>query len=555
MPGLEALQAHLTAASNAFTAALPTILRILIGLVVLLVVVVFVGLLRLSRPLPSDPSPSQRRGGQSLPGTGGTAPGARDSGGTVGRGSGGRMVSAASVVRTQSKKKAEACLLGPHFARGATILLFGPSGEGKSRWLAEVVWAVVRGIPIFGWQTVRGSVVWVTEETMSVWKGKAAMVLPDGEASWPWWLLLLRDRCPRLFPPTVWVLSLPDMGIEPTDTTDYRELIIERVERECRRVGKVVAVIQDTVMAVCPQVIKDNTAAKTFMRYNAGLAFRRQVANILVHHENDDGKPLGAKMLKGAADFTMHVHRMEGEPEASRLREVDFGKRYEPYPPPKLVVTMRDDGRQERVGQVPVWPPVLQDMPATGPPVETDDDPELIIDEDDDDEEEERSVPAPVLPAADAPARTPSHRGAGGEAGISTPSLAPLALRVLTPPKNRPGPQSSENGHPGPRTIAPTRSEQVSPSLGPTRKPAGPSACTNPATCIQIRSYLMNLPEGVGVTFRELREGTRIANGTLGRHRDHLLADGSLVTTETGGVLVYWLAGRQPLEEPCQAAG
>ena len=82
-------------------------------------------------------------------------------------------------------------------------------------------------------------------------------------------------------------------------------------------------------------------------------ASRANAAVELVHHDNDGGKPLGAKMIKGDADFTHHVSRLPKAREDDRRRVVTFGKRYEPFAPEPLVYEMREDGRLYAVGERP----------------------------------------------------------------------------------------------------------------------------------------------------------------------------------------------------------
>jgi len=69
--------------------------------------------------------------------------------------------------------------------------------------------------------------------------------------------------------------------------------------------------------------------------------------------------------------------------------------------------------------------------------------------------------------------------------------------------------------------------------------PAG--TCTNPATCVQIRSSLLKLPAGGGITFRELRAATGIANGTLGRHLKQPRARHTAASVHAGTI-----RGRRP---------
>jgi hypothetical protein len=92
-----------------------------------------------------------------------------------------------------------------------------------------------------------------------------------------------------------------------------------------------------------------NTIAKVVMGQFGMFAVALNVAVELVHHDNDGGNPLGPKQLKGQADYTHHQHRLPHAREEDRRRIVEFGKRYEPYPPPPLIYRMRDDGRLEAV--------------------------------------------------------------------------------------------------------------------------------------------------------------------------------------------------------------
>ncbi len=240
-----------------------------------------------------------------------------------------------------SKAKRER-LVGDHFTVGSVAINHGPSGVGKSRWLTECVRALVRGEPVFGWATVHTPVVWVTEESLSVWEDKARLIVRAEEVEWPWWKRAVRRRWPRRFAATVWPISLPDLQLEPTAET-FPDLVA-LIERQVRRTGARL-VILDTLMAVCPQAVKDNELAKVFMRQCASLAFRCRVAVEVVHHDNNDGNPLGAKMIKAACDYTHHVSVPEDNGGDERLRVVTFGKRYTPLPPPPLYYRMEDDGQ------------------------------------------------------------------------------------------------------------------------------------------------------------------------------------------------------------------
>jgi hypothetical protein len=299
------------------------------------------GLLYLLRPHPSvHPSPpSLSLRGEGVPVVDGTG----------GRTSwiAGRTLSAADAVLRALWAKERRCLAAPHLALRSVSLLHGPSGEGKSRWLSEVVYALIRGTEVFGWRTVQTPVVWVTEEPLAVWKDKGGVVIRDGELSWPWWRRWLRALLPRRFPPTVWVVSLPDLGYEAS-LPAFRALWRGRVYNLVRRTGARL-VIGDTVFALCPQAVADNTTAKVFMVEARWLASKTGCAVELVHHDNDAGRPLGAKMLKGDADYTHHVTRLPRTGEADRRRVVTFGKRYEPVAPDPLVYEMDDDGRLRSV--------------------------------------------------------------------------------------------------------------------------------------------------------------------------------------------------------------
>jgi hypothetical protein len=296
-----------------------------------------------------------------------------------------RTVSAADAVLRALWAKGRRCLAAPHFALRSVSLLHGPSGEGKSRWLSEIVYALIRGAEVFGWRTQQTPVVWVTEEPLAVWKDKGGVVIRDGELGWPWWRRWLRALFPRRFPPTVWVVSLPDIGYEAS-LPAFRALWRGRVYNLVRRTGARL-VIGDTVFALCPQAVADNTTAKVFMVEARWLASKTGCAVELVHHDNDAGRPLGAKMLKGDADFTHHVTRLPRTGEADRRRVVTFGKRYEPVAPDPLVYEMDDDGRLRSVPAPSTRPSVHQegapwtdDRPAPLPlPVQAPPDPTPIL--------------------------------------------------------------------------------------------------------------------------------------------------------------------------------
>lgn len=297
------------------------------------------------------PTPSVRPSASAPPGERAEAPAVDETGGRRGA----RGQAAVDAVLRALWAKGRRCLADPHLALRSVSLLHGPSGEGKSRWLSEVVYALIRGEDVFGWRTVQTAVVWVTEEPLAVWKDKGAVVLREGELAWPWWRRWLRAWFPRRFEPTVWVISLPDIGYEAS-LPAFRALWRGRVYRLVRRTGARL-VIGDTVFALCPQAVADNTTAKVFMMEARWLASKTGCAVELVHHDNDAGKPLGAKMLKGDADFTHHVTRLPRTREDDRRRVVTFGKRYEPVAPDPLVYEMDDDGRLRGVVAHP--PPVL----------------------------------------------------------------------------------------------------------------------------------------------------------------------------------------------------
>lgn len=267
---------------------------------------------------------------------------------------GSTLPDAAGVLEDQARTKGKRVYLaGPHFLLGSVGILHAPSSTGKSRWLAEVVRAISRGEPVFGWPTVRGAAVWVTEETLTVWQDKGKL-LADPPVPLRWWhgrarlrrrvRRWLRETFPRRYPPAVWPVSLPDLGIEPTLETFPHLLAL--VERLVARTGAKL-VILDTLMAVCPEAVGNNAAAKVFMRQCTGLAARRKVAVEIVHHDNANGAVLGATMLKGAADFTHHLTRLADAAPDDPRRQVAFDKRYDPMPPPPLVYAMRPDGRLE----------------------------------------------------------------------------------------------------------------------------------------------------------------------------------------------------------------
>ena len=337
--------------------------------------------LTLLRPTPSSVHPSASRSGE-------------QGGAVVDETLRGRMVwwvargtvSAADAVLRALWAKGRRGLFGPHMELRSVSLLHGPSNEGKSRWLSEVVRAMIRGQEVFGWRTTQTAVVWVTEEPLAVWKGKGGVVIRDGELGWPWWRRWLRALLPRCFAPTVWVLSLPDLGYEAS-LPAFRALWRGQVYNLVRRTGARL-VIGDTVFALCPQAVADNTTAKVFMMEARWLASRTGCAVELVHHDNDAGRPLGAKMLKGDADYTHHVTRLPRTGEADRRRVVTFGKRYEPVAPDPLVYEMDEDGRLREVVAHP--PPVLvqpasssqEAMPAPLPlPVQQPPDPTSILQE------------------------------------------------------------------------------------------------------------------------------------------------------------------------------
>jgi hypothetical protein len=299
------------------------------------------------RPSPVRPSPADR---------GGSA-----SGTTAGRTQGGGESAADAVLRALWARGRRA-LAGPHLALRSVSLLHGPSGEGKSRWLSEVVYALVRGVDVFGWKTTQTAVVWVTEEPLAVWKDKGAVILREDELVWRRWKRWARVLFPRWFAPTVWVVSLPDIGYEAS-LPAFRELWRGRIYSLAKRTGARL-VIGDTVFALCPQAVADNTTAKVFMGEVRWLAAKTGAAIELVHHDNDAGKPLGAKMLKGDADFTHHVTRLPRAREDDRRRRVEFGKRYEPVAPDPLVYEMDEDGRLQEVDARPspgVRPPSSQE--------------------------------------------------------------------------------------------------------------------------------------------------------------------------------------------------
>jgi hypothetical protein len=254
-------------------------------------------------------------------------------------------VNAADVLRRRAQAWGER-LAGEHFERGSVGLLHGPSGEGKSQWLAEVVRAITRGESVFGWPTRQAAVLWVTEESLDVWRGKAAVIARPEELTARWWQRWHRRRSPRRYPPTCWPLSLRDLR-HPL-TLDTLPAFLDRLERDVRRVGAGL-VIGDTIARVCGEALTSNVAAERFMGLWAAFAVRANVAVELVHHDNDDGNPLGPKEIKGQADYVHHQHRLPRTDKQDRRRMVEFEKRYEPYPPPPLVYTMRDDGRLEAV--------------------------------------------------------------------------------------------------------------------------------------------------------------------------------------------------------------
>lgn len=239
---------------------------------------------------------------------------------------------------------------------GCLTLLHGAPKDGKSSLLAAILGAILQGESLFGHATARTGVVYVSEETPAVYRGKAARVVGGAAAaglrpagwwqrwrerrSWyRWWHYQVRGVR------QLWHVSLPDLGIVPSLAA--LPSLCAAVQQLARETGAGI-IVWDTLKAVAPEALTANQHAERLiglMKALAGAGPAGGYSVVIVHHDNDDGKPLGPKALYGGVDFALHQSRLPNvTDEQDTRRRVVFTGRFPTLPPDPLIYRMQEDG-------------------------------------------------------------------------------------------------------------------------------------------------------------------------------------------------------------------
>jgi hypothetical protein len=223
----------------------------------------------------------------------------------------------------------------------SVILWHGPPKTGKSTLLSEGLKHIIRGQPYLGWDTTKTAAVYFSEETSGIWKDKAAGIAGVQEPVCPWWQAWMPPgplsygpiRRPSLTPR--WLRRMRGyrsvFHVEGPSVPYLRGLenlpaLMAYADGTARGVGARL-IIFDTLKHFCSEAQSASEHADVFINAVKGLAARGYCV-IVVHHDNDNGKPLGPKSLQGGVDALVHQHRVKGLPEKASDREVEFEGRF-----------------------------------------------------------------------------------------------------------------------------------------------------------------------------------------------------------------------------------
>lgn len=231
---------------------------------------------------------------------------------------------------------------GDIFVQGAVILWHGMPKDGKTSCLTEGLAQILRGEPYLDWPTRRTSCVYFSEETAAIWKSKAGRIAGVAERAMPWWQAwmppgpICRERRRRpSFAPKWWkrlrgyrsVFHVAGPSIGELRGVDNLVGLMLLADAEARKVGARIIVF-DTLKHFCSEAQSASQHADIFINAVKGLAARGYCV-IVVHHDNDNGMPLGPKSLFGGVDFRVHQSRIKGMPRTATEREVEFDGRFE----------------------------------------------------------------------------------------------------------------------------------------------------------------------------------------------------------------------------------
>lgn len=280
-------------------------------------------------PSVRPPSPRPTTGGEGTP--------QLDAGG---RGRRGVVQDAADVAI--AKGRPVISYWGDIFVQGAVVLWHGMPKDGKTSFLTEGLAHILRGEPYLDWATRRTSCVYFSEETAAIWKGKAGRITGVADEAMPWWQAWMppgpisreRRRRPSCAPKwwkrlrgyrSVFHVAGPSIGhLRGVDNLVGLMLL---ADSEARKVGARIIVF-DTLKHFCSEAQSASQHADVFINALKGLAARGYCV-IVVHHDNDNGMPLGPKSLFGGVDFRVHQSRIKGLPRTATEREVEFDGRFE----------------------------------------------------------------------------------------------------------------------------------------------------------------------------------------------------------------------------------
>lgn len=231
---------------------------------------------------------------------------------------------------------------GDIFVQGAVVLFHGMPKDGKSSALTECLAHILRGEDYLEWPTRRTACVYFSEETAAIWKSKAGRIAGAASPTVPWWQLwmppgpICRERRRRVCWQPKWlkrlrgyrsVFHVAGPSIGELRGVDNLVGLMLLADDTARKVGARIIVF-DTLKHFCSEAQSASQHADIFINAVKGLAARGYCV-VVVHHDNDNGMPLGPKSLFGGVDFRVHQSRIKGMPRTATERELEFDGRFE----------------------------------------------------------------------------------------------------------------------------------------------------------------------------------------------------------------------------------